>query len=514
MGRATLFVIFTLASTQVLAGGFEFSDNGAQGIGRAGAFVAKARDLSALHYNPAGLAHIKGVGFFYSHNFSKLDLSFTRADHHSYVKGFDPETMSVGLIEPEGSPISFPAASNESGWFLPAAMMVASYDFGLEDFSFALGLFGPAAMGQSEFPLNETNGDYDPTNPVKYTLIKKDILMVFYTAAVAWKISDRYAVGLDLQYVDMSRLYFDMMVDGDKAGIVHPINSGWDVRAKMDVADRFGFTATLGFWGRPWDFLEFGVSSRMIPVKIEGTGEVGIGLTGDTISMVQDWGIADGPGGTAHTTDATVSFTLPPWVRAGVRYIHGEPDDEIFDIEVDVVYEFWSMFDKIDVDMQGYLHLRDELNEGVQLSPITLTKNWEDVISVRVGGDVRVIRDLLWLRAGGMFETAAMPQAYTAADFEGLLRYGASAGFTVRLWQGIKLHGAYLFMGHEQREVSEDETEVYQQRPCSTCTAPYDDPNSCDPYYQIQEGWPGTPVGAGKYEQTIHQVSVALEATF
>lgn len=56
-------ILGTLAGTATLAAaaGFKVNEQGAKAMGMANAFVAQADDPSALFYNPAGIAFLKGI---------------------------------------------------------------------------------------------------------------------------------------------------------------------------------------------------------------------------------------------------------------------------------------------------------------------------------------------------------------------------------------------------------------------------------------------------------------------
>ena len=56
--RAALLISLCCCGSTVWAGGFEFPGNGAEAMGRGGAFTAKASNPSAIDYNIAGLARI------------------------------------------------------------------------------------------------------------------------------------------------------------------------------------------------------------------------------------------------------------------------------------------------------------------------------------------------------------------------------------------------------------------------------------------------------------------------
>ena len=108
-------------------------------MGRAGAFVAGADDLGAVFYNPAGIVHAKreflaDVGFMLFHT------EFTRK---SRVWQMDPNTG-----EPTGQSWDRTyETSKGSSQVLPIPTLALSYDFGIEDAAFALGMWSPYAAG-------------------------------------------------------------------------------------------------------------------------------------------------------------------------------------------------------------------------------------------------------------------------------------------------------------------------------------------------------------------------------
>ena len=64
-----LAFLFALLPATVFSAGFEIPDNGTRSLGRGGAFVVGAQDLTALHYNPARLAQLGGTRLLYNHNY-------------------------------------------------------------------------------------------------------------------------------------------------------------------------------------------------------------------------------------------------------------------------------------------------------------------------------------------------------------------------------------------------------------------------------------------------------------
>lgn len=510
-----------LVSTTVVAGGFEFPDFGAQSVGRSGAFTAKADDLSALAINPAGLANQKGVNLYYSHNFTRLGLDYTRAPATIYA------TNPIYPNDPTkdtATRIPFSKVSNDRPWFPLGASLAASYDFGLDLFTFGLGVWGPSAVGHTKFGLVPETAALDEgvaqPNGAKYMMIERDILILYYTLSAGFRLPNhRFGVGVDLQWVDMPQLKFDMMVDGTETSKVYPVRSSWDTLARVDASDRFNFSTIIGVWARPWDFLELGLSSRPLPITMNAGGTVDVDLFGSAFQNPDgsywadsEWGLSDdGAGVGGSTTKASVKFTLPPWIRFGARYVHGDPDDETFDVELDFVYEFWRTFDVIEVDMNTKMNVEKNLGKIVALGPIRIDKKFNDTWSLRLGGDWQAWDDTLWVRAGTFYESGASPEKYTAVDFEAFDRLGGSVGVSWQFYERMFLNLAFLHIQQFERTIAEADSQVVQQRPGSRCTASADK-SICDPHYDT---WGGSaPVGAGTYSSMIDTISVGVTVGF
>lgn len=204
------------------AGGFEIADQGARASGRAGAFTARADDLSAIEYNPAGLARNKGTHFYLSNRFSYANEEYRRAPT------LDWSGISCEVCLPYYK--KFQAVENGTPWQILGTMLGASFDAGLEDWGFAVGVYGPPAMGAQRFP---------DDGPQKYMLTKRDVIILYYTGSVAWKYKDIFGLGLSLQWVDVQKIEFELMIDGDVTKIVNPVDSRFDVKTRVEGADPY-----------------------------------------------------------------------------------------------------------------------------------------------------------------------------------------------------------------------------------------------------------------------------------
>ena len=456
--------LFVVASAPAQAGGFEVPDNGVRALGRGGAYAVGARDLTALHYNPGALARLEGSQAMWHHNLVFHESTYTRA------------TLDPGWLDDGGT--SFDTVSDSEKLFWLGGFLAASIDLGdltdsdyVEDITIALGVYGPSSVGTQSFP------DYGPQS---FMFTEADLILVYYSLAVAWQIPDTFGVGVTLQWVDLSKMEYELVVDSAPttgAASLDPIAApdGGRLLTKMQLQDRTGFTAQIGLWWRPVEWLEFGVAGRIIPVDLRPEG----GVTVDQPTLI--------------TSELSVSMelTLPIQLRGGLRYIHTDDEgEEVFDLEIDVFWENWSVIDEYYVQMDGEISAQ-------AVEDIVMPKAWQDTVAVRVGADWRAVPDLLTVRAGGFYETGAVPQNYTHLDFPSFERGGVGLGFTFDVGP-VSLSAGYMHVFQEDRNVSELKAKVFAQRPLRPC------PENCD-------GINGVPSNAGSYKTSFDILSFGID---
>jgi long-chain fatty acid transport protein len=73
-----IFLTIMFFSIMSFGGGFSVPEQGASSLGMAGAFIAKADDLSAIFHNPAGLTQLKGTHFYLSATGYGINGTYTR----------------------------------------------------------------------------------------------------------------------------------------------------------------------------------------------------------------------------------------------------------------------------------------------------------------------------------------------------------------------------------------------------------------------------------------------------
>jgi len=191
---ALALALLALSGADAWAGGFEVADQGPRAAGRAGAFTARADDLSAIDFNPAGLARLKGTRVFVANRFTYALEEYRRA------RTLDWSDAIHGVPDR----VDFPHVTNGSPTQLLGTMIAVSSDFGLEDWTFAAGVYGPPGTTSQSFPLD---------GPQKYMLVGREVVSLYYTLSAAWKWRDTFALGASLQIGYFAQAHEDLGQD-------------------------------------------------------------------------------------------------------------------------------------------------------------------------------------------------------------------------------------------------------------------------------------------------------------
>ncbi|NMC68762.1 MAG: hypothetical protein GYA57_01695 [Myxococcales bacterium] len=483
-----LLLLGLAAASPARGGGFEFGTNGAVANGRAGAFVARGDDPTSLYYNVATMGRMPpGTHLLFDCVLAQRRLSFQRAGEMDFA--------GANRFRVDGLP--YPAVHDSAGPF-PGPFFAVVTDLGLDsDFELGLGVFGPAAIGRFEYPTQSWVVNHDGERipipaPQRYDALNADILFVWPTLAVAWRITDDLAVGgafqpgmLNIRFQQMSVAF------GNGDDVVA------DIRANLDVWDWFVPGGMLGVWYRPWRYLELGLSVR---------AQDSIAAEGDIVTISNPYGVRDqepvasdawtdyNTAGGEHPPTGKVSFNWP-WiqVRTGLRFVwpRDTPDvagdaldpqlaaelgrlpphvREWFDIELDVTYEMNSALDDFKIQIGGVvpmgydlpnLAVRPDLehpeNSGLLASP----HRWQDTVAVRLGGDVNLLDGALSLHWGASWESATVPPEWTRVDFAYFETWAVAAGITVRLpWWGLRVTASHQHLFMADRDITGGKTRI------------------------------------------------------
>jgi long-subunit fatty acid transport protein len=491
------FASTALLPAVVLAdGGYYSGTLGARATGRAGAFAAKADDLSAVSFNPAGLATIEGTLVEVGNQASYNAYSYTRAPTRDYADGHQNPSTGVAPF------VTFDKVSNQKPWQALVPMLGVASKLGLKNWGFALAAYAPPGISRLAFPvfpLTSATVENGRRDGQRYMMIDREAIILKYVASAAWKYDDRFGVGATAEWIHVPQLRYSLMIDGSATVLAaNPVWSDFDMLVRLKGSSLFTFNAILGAWYRPVSSLVFGLSGQVVPTSIVAKSTLDVSSFGGGFGPEGVYLTRQGTG--ARANDVTLTLPLPLLARAGVRYRNLVNDRERFDVELDVEYVTWSRAQRFTIDTNGL-----EANYGptrVPLKQINIEKHWRDTVAVRLGGDYTVIPGRLALRAGGYYETAVANPAYANVDFPGAAQYGGAVGASVFV-RRFELVAAYMLKLQPRVSVAEAGARVYQQIPASRCS---EDPSYCDPNLT----GPSPTINAGTYSASSHFLYLGL----
>ncbi len=451
---------FVMASVGARAGGLFYPDIGTVALGRGTAFAARADNLSAFYYNPAGLSKSKGFNVLLGGNLNDLNVTFKRQGAKEAGSGLNKEWFPLNdsyYIDPSADPPIYLGVGNPqmdySGGienpreFLPvtqetplivnAVTVIANWGdaFRVEGLSIALGAFAPSGYTKHKYPDNA---------PGRYAVQELNSLIIYPGVGLSYAVNRYFQIGAvflsGMAFIDkkqasrLSPTSEDIHFNEDKSG---------DATITLDMQDYFMPSGIVGVLSRPLDWLELGISVRL-PVFMNAKGNVEYQAPeGDYPEAVVEAG--------HHSVVVEHHF---PWVvTTGVRYIH-----KLFDIEVDFVWENWNSYDGMDVNMDLHIDLDDLKETPPKVIPDThIPKNFRDTYSVRVGSDIEVWPDNITIRLGGLYQSSAYPENNDtfSLDFPFGEQYGASFGLTWHAFGYVDASIGYLHIFQPRVTVEE-----------------------------------------------------------
>jgi long-subunit fatty acid transport protein len=465
---ATLCLAF---ASSARAGGLEVPERTPLGLARGGAVVASVEDPSAVDLNPGALTKLRGAHLYYSHEVTWQRVRFTRAETAI------PQDPNVVASQDPFAPVS-----NQSDPFALGVMLAASHDLGLDDWTFALSLYGPHGAASQSWP--KAGGQ-------RWMTTGYDGVMLFPGASVAWGRSN-FGVGATLQAATMPELKYRLVVDGTTGDTLAPLAGATEVEAELKVSDPFAPTALVGAWFRPTPWLELAASGRALPVRFEADGDFSLkNVPGQGAFTPEQLAV---PGAAARTT-----LTLPATAKLGVRVRDAAqvPGAERWDLELDAVWEGWSVMNDQRLELDGEIRLF-----GAEPVPdVVLPRRWRDTLSLRLGGAYAPWPGRLRLHAGGYVERGAVDERYAHIDFPSFDRAGLGLGLEVGFALGggrrLTVAAGYAHVFQATQNPEERTAKVIQHRPLAPC------PAECD-------GRSAVPVNPGRIESSFDQLGLSL----
>ena len=401
-------VLVLFLTPRAFAGGYEYgTDNGAESVARAGATTANP-SFTALYTNVAGVADTRYVDLYLTNNFNFRHLYFQRASAEG-EQAWDP-------VEDEGIMDVGPALALHfrlTNWL-----------------TLAVGANGPAAIAGGDFPNGTVEHDETDGNGLsgatRMDMTHSMVLYIWPSIAAAFNFPSfpNLRIGVSFQ---PSFAFLDFESHARAPDGMDRVLG--EVRIDIGVQDNFVPGGQIGFLYRVNGFerLELGLQFRFSD---------SIKADGEAIPYINSRTPEEAP---QDAADVHFEGPQPPVVmRFGVRYAHpreGAPEDavyaherELFDIELDVVYEMNSFVDGYDLNLTNVWLMGTEIGD----IDMFIDHSWKDTVSVRLGGSVHLLRGHLTISAGASYESNTVPESHTRVDYLGWTRVGLGLGVIAR----------------------------------------------------------------------------------
>jgi long-chain fatty acid transport protein len=385
---------FALSPTPASAAGFALFEQGARGMGFAGAFTAQANDPSAIFHNPAGLAFLKG---------KQIYLGGTAVAPRSSFTGENP----------------FPGANvteeGDAGVLVPPN---AYYSQRLsERLAVGLGLHVPYGLKSAWKDPDTYSGRYIST--------LAELKGFSLNPTVAVQLADRFAVGAGLD------VRFSSVALERRVPVVNPFTQrvvdGAIVELQSDTATGVGFN--LGVLAKPSENLSVGASYRhKVKVDYEGSAAFTPQPTGNSQLDARVEALL--PSG---SQPITTSIEFPAFASVGVAYTRQD-----WTVEFDFNWYQWNSFDRLPLTFES----RPDLSE-------VIVEDYGNSYQYRLGVE-RVLNDTYAVRAGYFYDQTPAPAASISPLLPDADRNGFALGGTWKSGSWRLDAGSWLILSDQR----------------------------------------------------------------
>jgi long-chain fatty acid transport protein len=375
--RRSAVLLAATASSIALAGsahaaGFSIYEQGARGMGFAGAYTAQAADPSAIFHNAAGVAFLKGRQLYLGGTVVSPSTDFIGAD--PFPGAGNVEAQDVGIIP------------------VPAAYYTHAFT---ERMVFGVGVHAP-------FGLRTEWGNPDSFSG-RFISQHANLEGISLNPTVAYKLADRFAIGggVDIRFssVELTRRvpsfnpFTQRVVDVAEAHL------------QTDRSTGIGFN--VGLLARPTESFSLGLAYRhKVAIDYDGTATFTQVPTGNAeLDALVTNSVPSGD------QPIQTSIEFPAIFSAGAAYTWND-----WTLEADVVWFQWSTFDALPLTFVD----RPELNE-------VIAEEYENSFQYRLGIE-RQLTEAWTVRGGYFFDESPAPVASISPILPDADRHGLALG--------------------------------------------------------------------------------------
>jgi long-chain fatty acid transport protein len=378
---AAALVLAFFQSSPLSASGFSIYEQGGRSMGFSGAYTALADDPSAIFYNAAGIAFLRGKQIYLGGTLVAPSSDFTGAD--PFPGAADRQRQNVGLI---------PVPTFYYTQKLHDRLVVG------------FGVHSPYGL--------KTEWDHPDTYSGRFISLMADLKSISLNPTIAYKLADRLSIGGGLDF-RLSKVKLARRVPS-----INPFTQKVIDVAEVQLESNWnhGLGFNVGLLAKPTENLSLGLAYRhKVKVDYEGTAAFTLIATGN--AQVDAAAAAALPAGRPALT---TSITFPATLNGGAAY-HWEK----WTASADVVWFQWSTFDQ----------LRLEFAPGSGVASQTIPENYSSIWQFRVGLERR-LSDTWAIRGGYHFDNTPVPPASVSPLLPDQDRNGFALGGS---WTGGRL---------------------------------------------------------------------------
>lgn len=397
-----IVAILIITTGESYSSGNKVTEQGAKAQAMGNAFAAQADDPSALAYNPAGIAYLKG----------------TQVQVGSAIV-FVSKTKFEGETN-----ISSPYTVNESanGDMIAVPTVYLTHSLESTPLSFGLGV-------NAFYPLQKRWDEGGALRETASTSIKP----LNFQPSVAYRFDDfnlAVSAAADITYAKYSSESF-----------IYNQGLGGDLGMLGLDATATGYGYNMGLLWKPLTALSFGVSYRS-EIKLEFDGDANyLGLAYSS-AFPQPYNAIFPSSGTTVRSKVSADYTLPDNLILGVAW---KPLDKLT-MEFDAERTGWSSYKE--------LTLQYESNAPIYANVLSqpVAKDWKDVWAYHFGGQYS-LNDTIDLRAGYTYEVNPIPDETLGGELPDSNRHYFSIGSGIHN-TFVTVDLAYTYVKFEDRTIA------------------------------------------------------------
>lgn len=413
-------MMILLALSVAHGASYYFLDSGTRSIGRGGAFIAGADDLSAQYYNPAALTHITRPTLNF--NFWGLNqyVAFTRMDVDDAENGSCLDGCET--VKNESGPMLEP----QLGFATPLGKLIPA----LEGSTFAIGMYVPTSPMMA----------FDPDGAQRYALVDSLVWQIYAGPSVALRTPKIpwLTVGAGLQYtflradesLTVSAIIDTDGSDGPNAPLYKDTQDG-DVQLTVRSWDKFQLSWNAGLLIQPVKWLEIGASVQPA-IQYNAPGTLSVEFNKD--HLFNDF--IESP--TATDPEINLAVKVPWILRGGVQV----RPVQALRVEAAFTWTDWSETTALDItEVNLLLKTKDSvLNlEDIEITDdVAIPTGFVDAWSVRLGGDY-ALKPWARVSLGGYYESSAVEPARQGVSVVDSPKWGLGAGASFDVKQRLTL---------------------------------------------------------------------------